>query len=202
MAKKLKAEEKCQIMLRLFHIKRDFFHLKDIEKYSIKAGITPQTVKETLQTLVDDNLVTQEKLGTSNYYWSFAKDEGRALLEDRDSLNEECASQMKLLKELRDKFESEKDGRENDSERGKLIDGLRAVNDVLDEQRMSMKKYAECDPRVYLEKQEEVKKVKAEINKLTDGIFCMQSYVCDKFGMARTDFNKNFDIDEEMDYVE
>lgn len=30
-----------------------------------------QSVKEVLQSLVDDNLVTSEKIGTSNYFWSF-----------------------------------------------------------------------------------------------------------------------------------
>ena len=30
-----------------------------------------QSVKEVLQSLVDDNLVTCEKIGTSNYFWSF-----------------------------------------------------------------------------------------------------------------------------------
>lgn len=29
------------------------------------------TVKDVLQSLVDDNLVNTDKIGTSNYYWSF-----------------------------------------------------------------------------------------------------------------------------------
>lgn len=34
-------------------------------------GIVQQSVKEVLQSLVDDDLVMFEKIGTSNYYWSF-----------------------------------------------------------------------------------------------------------------------------------
>lgn len=30
-----------------------------------------QAVKDTLQTLVDDGLVNMEKIGTSNYFWSY-----------------------------------------------------------------------------------------------------------------------------------
>lgn len=30
-----------------------------------------QTVKEVVQSLVDDRLVQCEKIGTSNYYWCF-----------------------------------------------------------------------------------------------------------------------------------
>lgn len=31
----------------------------------------PMTVKEVLQSLVDDNMVDCERVGTSNYYWAF-----------------------------------------------------------------------------------------------------------------------------------
>lgn len=31
----------------------------------------PMSVKEVLQSLVDDNMVDCERVGTSNYYWSF-----------------------------------------------------------------------------------------------------------------------------------
>lgn len=46
--------------------------MKDLEKYLPKEkGIVSQTVKEILQSLVDDRLVNAEKIGTSKYYWSF-----------------------------------------------------------------------------------------------------------------------------------
>ncbi len=31
----------------------------------------PMSVKEVLQSLVDDNMVDTERVGTSNYYWAF-----------------------------------------------------------------------------------------------------------------------------------
>ena len=34
-------------------------------------SIVAQSVKEVLQSLVDDELVIMEKIGTSNYFWSF-----------------------------------------------------------------------------------------------------------------------------------
>jgi transcription initiation factor IIE alpha subunit len=46
--------------------------LKELEKYLAKEkGIVQQSVKEVIQSLVDDRLVNLEKIGTSNYYWSF-----------------------------------------------------------------------------------------------------------------------------------
>lgn len=55
-----------------FYEKRDFFQLKELEKMLPKEkGIVAQTVKDVLQSLVDDRLVMAEKIGTSNYFWSF-----------------------------------------------------------------------------------------------------------------------------------
>ena len=31
----------------------------------------PMSVKDVLQSLVDDNMVDSERVGTSNYYWAF-----------------------------------------------------------------------------------------------------------------------------------
>lgn len=33
--------------------------------------IALQSVKEVVQSLIDDNLVITDKIGISNYYWSF-----------------------------------------------------------------------------------------------------------------------------------
>jgi hypothetical protein len=43
--------------------------LQDIEKLASKRGVVLQSVKEVLQTLVDDDLVHAEKIGISNYFW-------------------------------------------------------------------------------------------------------------------------------------
>jgi len=36
-----------------------------------EKGITSMSVKEILQSLVDDALVDTERIGTSNYFWAF-----------------------------------------------------------------------------------------------------------------------------------
>ena len=59
-------------MLEIFHERKSFFQLKEIEKISPKEKrITPMSVRKVLQSLVDDNLVDQERIGTSNYFWSY-----------------------------------------------------------------------------------------------------------------------------------
>lgn len=70
--KPLSFEEKRKRMSEYLLEKRDFFQLKELEKHLPKEkGIVQQSVKEVLQSLVDDRLVNGEKIGTSNYFWSF-----------------------------------------------------------------------------------------------------------------------------------
>jgi hypothetical protein len=55
----------------VFHQHADVFVLKDVEKAAAAKGVVLQSVKEVLQSLVDDDLVRQERIGASNYFWSF-----------------------------------------------------------------------------------------------------------------------------------
>ena len=59
-------------MLEIFYEKKDFFQLKDLEKIAPKEkGIVQGTVKDVVQSLVDDGMVDTDKIGTSVYFWAF-----------------------------------------------------------------------------------------------------------------------------------
>src|SRR5690348_3145903 len=68
--KGLSFEEKRKRMLCIFKDDPSFFHLKDIEKLGTKKGIIFQAIKEVLDSLVNDNLVETDKIGSSNFYWA------------------------------------------------------------------------------------------------------------------------------------
>ena len=68
----LSLEEKRERMIEIFYEKKEVFQLKDLEKIAPKEkGITAQTVKEVLQSLVDDGKIDSDKIGTSVYFWAF-----------------------------------------------------------------------------------------------------------------------------------
>ena len=63
--KGLSLEEKRKKMLEILYETKDFFLLKELEKIAPKQkGIIAQSVKDVLQSLVDDNLVDTDKIGT------------------------------------------------------------------------------------------------------------------------------------------
>merc|ERR1712224_786935 len=68
----LSLDEKRERMMQIFYETKSFFQLKDLEKIASKEkGITLMSVKEVLQSLVDDNMVDSERIGTSNYFWAY-----------------------------------------------------------------------------------------------------------------------------------
>jgi|TARA_B110000977_G_scaffold183807_1_gene246803 hypothetical protein len=58
-------------VLALFHDSAEPWLLKDMEKAAAKKGVVFQAVKDVVQSLVDDSLVSVDKIGTSNWFWSF-----------------------------------------------------------------------------------------------------------------------------------
>lgn len=69
--KGLSFEEKRARMLEFFYEKKEVLTLKELEKVMPKLkGIVMQSVKEVLQSLVDDNLVDHDKIGAGNFYWA------------------------------------------------------------------------------------------------------------------------------------
>jgi hypothetical protein len=53
---------------------KHFFFSQELEKIAPKEkGITEQSVKDVVQSLVDDGLVDTDKIGTSVYFWAFPR---------------------------------------------------------------------------------------------------------------------------------
>lgn len=55
------------------------------------------TVKEVLQSLVDDNMVDCEKVGTSNYYWAFPSKALHARIHKLEELQKQASPKMENL---------------------------------------------------------------------------------------------------------
>ncbi|KAM2383428.1 hypothetical protein ACFXTH_040987 [Malus domestica] len=60
----LSLDEKREKMLQIFYDSQDFFLLKELEKSGSKKGVISQSVKDVIQSLVDDDLVFKDKIGT------------------------------------------------------------------------------------------------------------------------------------------
>lgn len=108
----LSAEEKRVRLLEIFHETKDFFQLKELEKLGPKMkGIVSQTVKEVLQSLVDDGLVQADKIGSSNFFWSFPSQHGTMMQNRLNTVKQNQAAYKNQLTELQVAKETEKASR-------------------------------------------------------------------------------------------
>ncbi|XP_053259054.1 meiotic nuclear division protein 1 homolog isoform X3 [Podarcis muralis] len=110
----LSVEEKRTRMMEIFFETKDVFQLKDIEKIAPKEkGITAMSVKEVLQSLVDDSMVDTDRIGTSNYFWAFPSKALHARKRKLEELQNQFSEYSQKKKSLQESIEKSKIGRQD-----------------------------------------------------------------------------------------
>lgn len=183
-------------------LQKDFFQLKDLEKQVPKAtGIVSQSVKEVLQSLVDDRLVNAEKIGTSNYFWSFPS----MAMQSRQNTRQALKDELKRLREMREKCEAQLEEAAAMREESKDRDALLERYTCLERERGTLAGKLEVhranDPKLLAQKRTDSEKAKQAANRWTDNIFTLQSFCSNNFGIERSQFNEQFGLPEDFDYI-
>ncbi|VVC88585.1 unnamed protein product [Leptidea sinapis] len=197
------AEEKRIRMLEIFHQSKDFFQLKELEKIAPKEkGITMQSVKEVVQSLVDDHLVDSEKIGTSIYFWSFPSKAKNAQKRKLQELQNQLNDTTKKLKKTEETIATESMGREPNEERKQILEALDTVTKQEIELKKELQKYRDNDPEYISQIKTETKTLKAAINRWTENIYILKSYIMNNFHMESDAIDQHFNIAPDMDYIE
>lgn len=205
MAKKkgLSMDEKKKRMANIFAKTMEVYHYTEVEAFSLKAGISFGSIKEVLENVIADFLVTTEKIGTSKYYWSFASEKLRNIENQLYLQEKKNNEEQKKIDELEKKIQKEENQREENEERDFLIEKhnrLQIKHEKLFEELNSLEKYGSG---VFTKLIEEEILFKSEINHNIDIIFETTNWVKDKQpGMDNKTINKLFDLPEDLDYVE
>ncbi|KAI5826599.1 meiotic nuclear division protein 1, partial [Schizophyllum commune Tattone D] len=143
----LSAEEKRVKMLEIFHETKDFFQLKELEKIAPKTkGIVSQSVKEVVQSLVDDGLVQSDKIGSSNFFWSFPSQHGAAIQARLSIAQAKRAEAAQQLKEVRASVEEECALRRETEERRAKLGKLAWLKQHQATLQTELSAYGTCDP--------------------------------------------------------
>ncbi|XP_062055253.1 meiotic nuclear division protein 1 homolog [Lepus europaeus] len=201
--KGLSAEEKRTRMMGIFFETKDVFQLKDMEKIAPKEkGVTALSVKDGLQSLVDDGLVGCERIGTSSSYWAFpskALHTRKRKVEVPESQlsegNQKCANLQKHT-------EKAKIGRHGTEDGARIAKELSSLREQRDQLKAEVEKYKEWDPQVVEELRQANKIAREAANRCTDNIFAIKSWAKRKFGLEENKIDKNFGIPEDFDYVD
>lgn len=201
--KGVSAEEKRTRMLDIFYEKKEVFQLKELERIAPKEkGIVAQSVKDVVQSLVDDGLVDSEKIGTSIYFWAFPSkainNRKRKLEELKSKVNEG----RKKSKNLEEQIKEAKCGREDSDQRNKVLKELAENKAIIEDLKTKIEKYKDCDPEVLDQVRKQICVYKEAANRWTDNIFAIKSWCRNKFFIEESTLNKQFEIPDDLDYIE
>ncbi|KAJ2008602.1 Meiotic nuclear division protein 1 [Coemansia thaxteri] len=186
----------------IFHETPEPFLLKELEKIGPKQkGIVMQSVKDVVQSLVDDGMCHCEKIGTSNYFWAFPSESAIKRQNRLKGLEKDIEQMEAKQRELTDAIDKAQLGREQTAERTSLNEELAEVEAEWRAQQTELQTFKECDPVLMKQKRDESVVARNATNRWTDNVFIMQGWVCEKFNMDQADFAKYFGIPADLDSV-
>eukprot|EP00300_Choanocystis_sp_HF-7_P006383 c14670_g1_i2.p1 GENE.c14670_g1_i2~~c14670_g1_i2.p1 ORF type:complete len:224 (+),score=62.45 c14670_g1_i2:284-955(+) len=200
--KGMSLDQKREETLRVFTESCEFFNAKEVIALASKRGVTSQTVKDVLQSLVDDNLVTTDKVGISNYYWAFPATVGQKRKAQIAGLEESLQVKKKRKIELDEEnvvLEAEREETATRVAQLAELDGVRAEIAKVDTE---LERFAECNPETVEALEKKMVVAKDAANRWTDNMYSLRSHVETTFGMDREMLNERMEITEAFDYVE
>ena len=193
-------------MLKLFHESAEPWLLKDMEKAAAKRGVVFQAVKEVVQSLVDDSLVHMDKVGTSNWFWSFpgAADAAvRARLEAVEREAEQVDAEARDIAARVERAEAECPETEERIAARAALERAEATHASLTAEEA---KFASGDDAMMAAMREGTPMAKEAANRWTDNVFMLKSWVEKKTSSraeTRAFFKAQAEIDFDVfDYVE
>lgn len=196
----MSAEEKRAVILKIYHEQMEPFNLKEVEAIASKRGVVLQTVKEQNQALVDDSLVNCDKIGSSNFFWSFPSAEMVKKKNRVDELNrliESIESQISSQNETCEKLKTER----KDPSRHEKLNRLQELRNSNASLQSELDKYKANDPAEFERIKKEVDVLKEGADRWTDNVWAIKSYLVKKRGMPGREVDKMLGINGDFDYL-
>jgi hypothetical protein len=143
------------------------------------------SVADVNQSLIDDGLVEKEKIGGSNYFWSFPAKKDRIM----QIKHEQTLSSIETLKtkitEAEARLADAKRGREDeDGDRAKKLARIAELAKERKAAEEELAAHKENDPQAIADLEKELQLVIQAANRWTDNIFTCKSYLTKKKGMG------------------
>jgi len=139
-------------------------------------GIVSQSVKEVLQSLVDDGLVQGDKIGSSNFFWSFPSQQGSMIQGRLASVKDTRNSYQTQVREVKTSVDAEKLARPESEARSKSLENSVALGKKLGALESELAAYGDCDPAKIEERKRAVFLAKEASLRWTDNYGMLLAY--------------------------
>ncbi|XP_072963395.1 meiotic nuclear division protein 1 homolog isoform X2 [Typha angustifolia] len=179
--------------------------LKELEKLGPKKGVISQSVKDVVQSLVDDDLVLKDKIGTSVYFWSLPSCAGNQLRNTCNKFKDDLSSSKKRFMELVEQRDKLKKGREESDEREAALEELKTVELEHKKLKEELASYADNDPAALEAMKNATEIAHSAANRWTDNIFTLQQWCSTNFPEAKEQLEhmyKEVGITEDFEYLQ
>ncbi|KAA8893930.1 Mnd1-like protein [Sphaerosporella brunnea] len=195
---------KRALVLNYFHTTRVAHTLKDLEKaLPSAAGISSMVVKDYLASLVNDSLLTVEKIGSGNWYWSFPAD---AVLQKQNLVAAAKAERDKAAAALEaaERAVAEEQERLGDGGDGEDRMGLAARLAELEAERERVKAGIEAlrggaGAEVVMGERE---KLRLRVNEIVDNIYQLEKFFKDRAPEQWAALKEQAGLEDEIDYID
>ncbi|PIL23723.1 hypothetical protein GSI_13473 [Ganoderma sinense ZZ0214-1] len=165
-------------------------------------GIVSQSVKEVLQSLVDDGLVQADKIGSSNFFWSFPSQRG-AIMQNRLAT---VKAQQEFLRaqvsDLQAAVEMERQARPESNKRGEALEKLATLKAEYAKVETELAAYGACDPVKIEEKRRAIVLAKEAAARWTgdvDNYLMLLSHFTRQNGIDAADVRTYLGVEEEYE---
>ena len=211
MPKGKSAQDKRDIVLDIFHQTKEPWLLKDLEKTASRRGVVSMSVQPTVQSLVDDDLVKVDKVGTLNWYWSFPSEYSTMLENSIEKSCNESSSLSVTISKIQNEIEEEQNkNKENDvahsnEDRRKAEMALKAAQDENAKLGRELEKHVVSNLELQDKIAKKIDSTRLSCNRWIDNLFVLQTWVNKKSGdkEATKAFFKQQGVDlNSLDYVQ
>lgn len=200
--KRVSTDEKLAKIINFLKSSNEFYSIKELEKkLSKECGISPMILPDLLKKLLDDNLIKSEKCGASNVYWCFGYQSHHFYSCETEKAILAIASFEEENKKKREHLKKILSNTKRTPERDELLDKYNALKEKVAEINEHKKQRQDYSYDEFKRLQNEIEEMKVAANKKTDNIFVLQGFVTNKFGISKREFNGNFGISDEFDYI-
>jgi hypothetical protein len=199
--KGLSHDDKMAGMQALLMESNDIWTLKDLERECPKRkGIISQSVKDILQELCDNDLVSWDKIGSGKFFWCFPADAYNRRSVARMNLESDIAQSESEIAQIEHEIAALHPGREDSTERQALDSEIADLERNLAHIKREAAVYEKMNPEAVKKAQRQAEIAFTAANRWTDNIFTLKAWCLKQFNMRSSDFDRQFELDEAFDY--
>lgn len=172
----LSLEEKKEKMKGILETAKEPFTLKQLEKAGTKAGVTQMAIKGVMEELVADSLVEMDKIGSTNWFWSFPSRQVAELQGKVSKLEEEVKASEAEAKALQQEKAALLKEREPTPARMEKLGELRKLRAMQAAKTAELAELKENDPNKAVEVAKRVELCKEAATRWTDNTWVRFSF--------------------------